>query len=95
MGTTAAGSITLPTELDIKAAVPLAAQLLAARGRDVVLDASQIERVGAQCLQVLLSAAATWSADRARLTVQEPSPAFADAIRTAGLELDHFTAGNS
>lgn len=90
----AAECITLPTELDIKAAGPLASQLLALRGRDVMLNASQIERVGAQCLQILLSAAATWTADASELTISEPSPAFTDAIEIAGLEISNFTARN-
>lgn len=86
--------VTLPTELDIKAASPLANQLLALRGRDVLLNASQIERVGAQCLQVLLSAASTWRSDGSSLTISEPSPAFTDAIEIAGLELSNFTSRN-
>ena len=92
MGTAATGSITLPTELDIKAAMPLATELIAARGKDLALNASQIERVGAQCLQVLLSAAATWEADGQELTIEEPSPAFSDAIQTAGLTLSQLMA---
>ena len=92
MGKTATESITLSNELDIKAAGPLAAELLAARGKDLAVNASQIERVGGQCLQVLLSAAATWSADGAELTIEEPSPAFVDAVQTAGLDLAQFTA---
>ena len=92
MGKPAMGSMTLPDELDIKAAGPLAAELIAARGKDLTLDASQVERVGGQCLQVLLSAAATWGADGAELTIEEPSAAFADAIRIAGLDLTQFTA---
>jgi len=95
MGKAASGSMTLPTELDIKAAGPLAADLLAVRGKQVALNASLVERVGAQCLQVLLSAAATWSADGAELTIEEPSPAFVEAIQTAGLDLTHFTARNN
>jgi chemotaxis protein CheX len=92
MGKPATESITLSNELDIKAAGPLAAELLAARGKDLAVNASQIERVGGQCLQVLLSAAATWSADGAKLTIEEPSPAFVDAVQTAGLDLAQFTA---
>ena len=87
--------MTLPSELDIKAAAPLAAGLIAARGADLVLNASQVERVGAQCLQVMLSAAATWRADGLELTVAEPSPAFADAVHTAGLDLSQFAASLS
>lgn len=91
MGTAASG-ITLGSELDIKAAAPLAAELLAIKGNDVVLNASQVERIGGQCLQVLLSAAATWNSDGAVLVIEEPSPAFVDAIQIAGLELAQFTA---
>ena len=83
-------TITLPEELDIKAAAPLAAELSAARGTDLRLNLSQVERVGAQCLQVLLSAAATWSADGVELMLEEPSPAFVDAAATAGLDLSRF-----
>lgn len=90
MGEAASCSITLASELDIKAARPLAAELGAARGRDIRLNASQVDRVGAQCLQVLLSAAATWAADGAELTVEEPSPAFAAALQAAGLDLTHL-----
>lgn len=95
MGNAASASMTLASELDIKAAGPLAAELLAARGKDIALNASQIERIGGQCLQVLLSAAATWAADGAELAIEEPSPAFVDAVQTAGLELTHFTARNN
>lgn len=86
----ASGNMTLAGELDIKAAAPLLAELMAARGAAMALDASQVERVGGQCLQVLLSAAATWAAEGARLTLENPSPAFAEAVRTAGLDLADF-----
>jgi chemotaxis protein CheX len=92
MGTKTIASITLPNELDIKAAAPLAAELIAARGARMTLNASHVERVGGQCLQVLLSAAATWGADGSELVLAEPSPAFADAVHTAGLELAQFSA---
>lgn len=94
MGIAAVGSMTLSSELDIKAAIPLASELLALRGRDVAIDASQIERVGAQCLQVLLSAAATWDADGVELTLNSPSVPFTDAIRLAGLDLSNFSSRN-
>ena len=92
MAKAAGATITLPTELDIKAAAPLAAELTAARGGDLTLDVSHVERVGAQCLQLLLSAAATWSADGAELTLADPSPAFVDAAAIAGLALSRFNA---
>lgn len=93
MGNAAGGSMTLATELDIKAAGQLVAGLVAMRGKDLSVDASQVGRVGAQCLQVLLSAAATWAADGAELKLEQPSPAFRDALAIAGLELAQFSTG--
>lgn len=86
------GILRLPRELDIKAASPLAAELLGQRGNQLTIDASLVERVGAQCLQVLLSAAATWQSDGLDLELAEPSPAFVDAIQAAGLGIETFTA---
>ena len=63
------GSVALPAVLDIRAAGPLKAELLALRGQPVTLDASAVQRLGGLCLQVLLSARATWAADAQDLTV--------------------------
>ena len=50
--------LTLPKVMDLKAARHLATDLLAARGKPVMLDASHVQRVGGLSLQVLLSARA-------------------------------------
>ncbi len=84
--------VTLPPVLDITAAAPLVAQLSAARGKDVVLDASKVERMGGQCVQVLLSAAATWAHDSIEMTVSEPSAAFVESLQSMGLEIADITA---
>ncbi|TKT75512.1 STAS domain-containing protein [Aquamicrobium sp. LC103] len=89
------GLISLPSQLDIKAAAPLAAELLALRGKDLTLDASAVEQLGGQCIQVLLSAAATWAADGAELAVREPSAAFLEAAETAGLATSDFCTRNN
>ncbi|RZJ31130.1 MAG: STAS domain-containing protein [Brevundimonas sp.] len=62
-------AVVLPSVLDIRAAGPLQAELLGLRGQPVTLDASAVERLGGLCLQVLLSARATWAADGQDLTV--------------------------
>ena len=67
----------LPAVLDLRAADPLKAQLLAVRGQETALDASAVERLGGLCLQVLLSALATWRADGQSLTFINVSEAFA------------------
>lgn len=81
-------SYSLPPILDLPAAAPLAKELLAARGAAISIDASQVERFGALCLQVLLSAQKTWADDGKRLFVVSPSVAF-----TQGLARFGFPAG--
>lgn len=77
-------TIQLAPILDVRAAAPLAAELSARRGQDVTLDASEVRRLGAQCLQVLLAARASWDADGARLRVSEPSDDFTDTLTLLG-----------
>lgn len=79
--------------LDLNAASPLAAELLALRGRDVAVDASAVERLGAQCLQVLLSARRTWDADGAAFAVVSASDDFTTTLALLGGRLDqHFNS---
>lgn len=79
--------------LDLNAAGPLAHELLALRGRDVDVDASGVERLGAQCLQVLLSARATWDADGAAFAVVSPSDEFTSTLALLGAPIDqHFNS---
>jgi chemotaxis protein CheX len=74
----------LPDTLDLKAAGPLTTALLAGRGQDLSLDGRAVQRLGAQCLQVLLAARATWAADGHALTITDPSPEFAEAAAQLG-----------
>jgi chemotaxis protein CheX len=77
--------IVLPEILDLKVALPLAAELLARRGSNLNIDASMVRRLGAQCLQVLLSAVMTWKADEALLSIVDPSPEFIDGVERLGI----------
>jgi chemotaxis protein CheX len=83
-----AAVLRLAQTLDLNAAGPLAAELLALRGRDLAVDASAVERMGAQCLQVLLSARATWTADGAAFSLVTPSNEFATAMALLGAPID-------
>jgi chemotaxis protein CheX len=74
--------------LDLNAAGPLAHDLLALRGQDLAVDASAVQRLGAQCLQVLLSAKATWGADSASFTLQAGSPEFIATLAQLGAPID-------
>jgi chemotaxis protein CheX len=70
--------------LDLNAAAPLAAELVALRGAAVSLDASAVTRLGGLCLQVLLSAQTAWVADRQPFHIIDPSPAFSEALSLFG-----------
>jgi chemotaxis protein CheX len=83
----------LSETLDLRAAAPLAAHLLALRGEDVILDASAVQRLGGQCLQILLSAKATWELDGAALHVVDPSPDFVEGLRLLGIQPEQLLEG--
>ena len=53
----------LPEMLDLNAAEPLRQALVEHRGRPLVLDGSQVSRLGGLCLQVLVAAQKTWAKD--------------------------------
>ena len=74
----------LADSLDMTAAGPLVQSLIERRGQPLTLDASNVRRVGGQCLQALLSAEATWAADGAAFSIVDPSPEFADGVALMG-----------
>ena len=93
-GGKSASTVELPTVLDLRAAKPLADQLLSLRGNSVKLDASKVEKLGGQCVQVILSAAKTWEADCSDIEIVFPSPAFLAGLQTLGLSTDQLSTGN-
>ena len=82
--------IELAPILDLNAASPLVGEFLSHRGEEVIVDASRVQRLGGQCLQVLLSAAMTWKADETPLAVVNPSPDFIEWLRRLGLSPADF-----
>lgn len=87
-----AATYDLPDNLGSSAARDLATALLTQRGQPLTLNAANVRRLGAQCTQVLLSAAATWRADGAALSIHDPSPEFQEAMRLLGLSEQALTA---
>lgn len=81
-------SLRLDDKLDVTKAKPLAAALVERRGSPVVLDASAVQHLGAQCAQVLLSARRSWADAGHEFRFAEPSEAFADGARLLGLAAD-------
>ncbi len=80
----------LPAVLDLKAAGPLAAAFLARRGGDITVDAAEVQRLGGQCLQVLLAAQASWQEDLNSMHVQAPSADFLLALELFGVTPEHL-----
>ena len=87
--------IALPAVLDLRAADPLKAQLLAVRGQETALDASAVERLGGLCLQVLLSALQTWRADGQSLTFINVTEAFASQWSALGASASDLALGEA
>ena len=77
-------AVVLPAVLDIQQAGPLRDQLLALRGHPVTVDASAVDRLGALCLQVLISAQQTWARDGITLAIDQASQSFADQWNAFG-----------
>lgn len=86
-------TLQLAEVLDLPAAVPLAKSLVESRGAGIVIDASAVQRLGAQCLQVLLSAASTWAADGQPLAIVNRSQAFAEGLQLLGIPAESFVEG--
>ncbi|HUO23536.1 MAG TPA: STAS domain-containing protein [Caulobacteraceae bacterium] len=76
--------ITLDATLGLNTVAALAERLIAARGRSVQLDASLVHRLGAQGLQVLLSAEQAWAADGLAFEITAPSERFLTDWRLFG-----------
>lgn len=79
--------ITLDSKLASRAAPELYAQLSAHRSNTIVLDASKVEQVGVLSMQILVSAAKTWSEAGVDFEVVEPSTAFRESAETIGVDL--------
>jgi chemotaxis protein CheX len=78
--------LSLPSLLDLPAARPLAAALLERRGKPITIDASAVGQVGAQCLQVLLSAKQTWQADGVSLSIVNCAARMIEDLKLIGIE---------
>ena len=83
----------LPENLDMPAAAPLAKAFAKLVGEPLVVDASRVARLGASCLQVLLSAARTWKTESDALRLQNPSSRFLEDLTLLGLQPDSFLTG--
>ncbi len=77
--------VALDAALDVTQATTLRNEFLAVRGKDVIVDASGVQHLGAQCGQILLSARKTWSADGRAMRLEKASTSFTEGLRVLGL----------
>jgi chemotaxis protein CheX len=77
----------LPEVLNLTFAGPLAQSFLALRGAELAIDAAFVQRIGAQCVQVIMSAVSTWKVDEVALCVINPSPEFCETFSLLGIGL--------
>jgi chemotaxis protein CheX len=87
------GKLVLAPVLDLRAATPLAEQLLKHRGQPLTLDGSKVERLGALCLQVLLSAIQTWTQDGMALQLSACSASLIEDLRVLGVDPEQLKVG--
>ena len=77
-------ALELPPVLDLVAAPLLYETFTSRRGAALALDARAVQRLGGQCLQVLLAARAAWAADGVALALKNPSADFTAALALMG-----------
>ncbi|OCW56217.1 STAS domain-containing protein [Hoeflea olei] len=75
----------LPDILDLNAASRLHEQVLAHKGEDIDLDATEVTRVGAQCVQVLLAAVLSWRSEDRTLAVRTASESYVKTLQLLGI----------
>ncbi len=88
----ASNSLALAEVLDLNEATALHGKLMALRGKDVELDASGVKRMGAQCVQVILSAKKLWDEDKKTLKVGDASDSFKATMQLIGIKLEPLLA---
>ncbi|RCW27232.1 chemotaxis protein CheX [Ciceribacter lividus] len=85
-------SLKLAEVLDLNEASALKSSLMDLRGSGLDIDASQVKRVGAQCVQVLMAGANAWGADKKPFTLVKASEAFLKTLQLIGVNADHLLA---
>ncbi|MFZ5669524.1 MAG: STAS domain-containing protein [Pseudomonadota bacterium] len=80
----------LPPLLDSSEAAPLAGALLELRGRPLAIEAGAVRRIGALCVQVLVSARNTWAADGLGFSVVSVSDSLMEQWSLCGAPVAGF-----
>ncbi len=81
----APATLRLAKVLDLAAAAALKEDFVQLRGRSAVVDASDVQRLGTQCAQVLLSARRAWLAESQTFEIKDASEAFSEGLNRLGV----------
>ncbi len=74
-------------------AAELAGHLLELRGRNLVLDICELERIDTPCVQVLLSAAQLWRGDECSITIDGQAEVLETTLGLLGINPDRIQVG--
>lgn len=85
----------LPERFDSAAASGVLEAFKLHRGTALTVDASSVRRVGAQGLQILLSATRTWQADGQALSLENASAELIEAVHLLGLSTSELSISGS
>lgn len=88
-------TIELPARIDRAAARMLAAEILACRSADIILDGQSVEQIATPGLQVLMSATRQWAADAHAISLVRPSAVLRDALCRLGIPVDAISMEKS
>lgn len=91
----AQATLKLSAILDLNEASALHGKLLGMRGAPLTIDASGVERVGVQCVQVLVSAVRAWEADGKAFTLSKASDAFTRTLQLIGVNIEQLSLGET
>lgn len=78
--------------LDLNEASELRGKLVSMRGSAIEIDASGVDRVGAQCMQVLMAGAKAWEEDKHSFSFAKASEAFLKTAQLIGINIEHLLA---
>jgi chemotaxis protein CheX len=87
--------LSLEKILDLNEASALHGKLMSMRGSDLAIDASSVERCGALCIQVLMSASKTWEQEKLSFKFSKISDALAKTMQLIGVNHEMMLAKES
>lgn len=86
----AQSTLKLSPVLDLNEAAVLHSKLQELRGSPLEIDASAVQRLGVQCVQVLVAACKRWQDDGVSISVSNGSDAFDKTLKLIGIDIDQM-----